>query len=143
MQNTIDDEYILEALAMSDSEFQERVNGIIRKGLEDGDIGYAYWSDIARTLKMARMKLVLASEGIKHILADPDSINKVRDVLEQWMQNPSAVSRAQKWQKILQEQDWTSVLEISKEGMVLRELSPMQFALPADINSSIARRYYR
>lgn len=143
MNEVYDDEFALRALKMSDQEFDVLVRGLVQNGLDDGDIGYAHWWNIAHNLKMKRMALVLHRESIKLVQEDPASINGALAVLSEWLKEPYPASRVLEWQRILRDHDWDTALSISKDGVDLRELSPCSFALPEDVRFGIVRQYYR
>jgi hypothetical protein len=143
MDETFDDDDILESLARSDDEFNAEVSALIQEGLADGDIGYRHWWSIAHNLKMAKMELVFCREAIKQIQADPNLRAGVFSVLDQWKMNPKSKERAEKWMNLLEAEDWDTILAMNSDGLRLREMSPMRFTLPEAVRVEITRQYYR
>jgi hypothetical protein len=133
----------LESLALSDFEFDEEIRSLIQEGLGDGDIGYREWWSIAHNLKMAKMELVFCKEAIKQIKANPNSVRNIADVLEVWKTCPNGKDRAERWMSILENGDWDTVLAMDSEGLRLREMSPMRFALSEGARFEITRKYCR
>ncbi|HAF43537.1 MAG TPA: hypothetical protein DCK83_00970 [Gallionellaceae bacterium] len=143
MYEAYDDDDTLQALALSDDEFNAEVGTLIQEGLADGDIGYRHWWSIAHNLKMAKMELIFCREAIKQIQEDPKWASEVFAVLDQWKNVPKSKERAEKWLKLLEAEDWDTILAMNSEGLRLRELSPMRFALPEAVSFEITRQYYR
>jgi hypothetical protein len=143
MNDSFDDDDVLESLSRSDEDFDAEVKSLIQEGLADGDIGYRHWWNIAHNLKMAKMELVFCREAIKQIQANPRCSDEVFTVLDQWKNYPKSKERAEKWLSLLEAEDWDAILEMSSEGLRLRELSPMRFALPEKVCAEITRQYYR
>ena len=143
MKDTYDDDDTLEVLALSDDEFNADVSSLIKEGLDDGDIGYRHWWSIAHNLTMAKMELVFCREAVKEIQVDSNCLEDVYSVLEQWKRTPEVKERAEKWMCLLDAEDWNTILAMNSEGLRLRELSPMRFALPEQVRAEITRQYYR
>lgn len=130
------------ALMMSDSRFSDLVSDLNKNGLEDGDIGYRYWTDIADDLKDMRMNFALHKEAIQQIQTDLARIDDVLNTLTKWIdQNPSP--DLEEWKMILHERDWASALAISDHGNELRKRSPCEFALTEDERLRIIGQYRR
>lgn len=143
MNESYDDDDTLESLALSDAEFDEEIRSLIQEGQCDGDIGYRVWWSIAYNLKMAKMELVFCKEAIKEIKANRNSVRNIADVLEVWKRCPDGKERAERWMSILENEDWDTALSMDSEGLRLREISPMRFALPEEARIEITRKYCR
>lgn len=129
-------------LVMSDSHFSDLVSNLNKNGLEDGDIGYRYWSDIVDDLKDMRMNFALHKEAILRIQTDAARIDDVLSKLATWLeQNPSP--DFEEWKNILHKHDWASALAISDRGNELRKWSPCLVALTEDERLGIIGRYRR
>lgn len=143
MKQIYDDEYTLQALALADNEFEDLVCSLIGKGMDDGDIGYRYWWNIAHSLKMAKMQLVLCRMAVSHIEEKPESIKAAFDLVDEWEEKGKSDARNATWKELMQRHEWNKILEISLEGLKLREINPIRFVLPESITNPVVRHYYR
>jgi hypothetical protein len=130
------------ALIMSDSHFSDLVSNLNKNGVEDGDIGYRYWTDIADDLKDMRMNFALHKEAIQRMQIAPACLDDVLNKLAEWInQNPSPDIK--EWQRILHECDWAAALAISDQANELRKRSPCLVALTEDERLRIIGKYRR
>jgi hypothetical protein len=88
--------------------------------------------------------LMLNTEAIKRMQADPALIDSALGILERWAamewRNKNQIPLFVEWQRILHERDWDVALTTGDLGNHLRKFSPCACTLPDDIRIEILRR---
>lgn len=92
--------------------------------------------------KHDRLSYLLHAEALKMLNADPSLIDRALGILDQWERLPAngkAKPFYDEWRRILQERDWTPVLEDTERANHLRQHSPLACLLPKERRLEIIR----
>lgn len=77
--------------------------------------------------------LMLHTEAVRMIRADPALIERIQSILEHWTsQDPKPNLVWDEWRCILREQDWETALAVSEWGNQIRQSSPLGCILPEE-----------
>lgn len=88
-----------------------------------------------------RQSLMLHTEAVQMMQADPSLIDRALRILDRWeamksQPHPSYVE----WRRILLERDWEAALSTSERGNQIRQSSPMSCVLPNEKRLAIIHR---
>lgn len=80
-----------------------------------------------------RQSLMLHTEAVRMIQADPALIERIQSILERWIsQDPIPNPVWDEWRRILRERDWETALAVSECGNQIRQASPLGCILPEE-----------
>lgn len=96
---------------------------------------------MARHEEQDRQSLMLHTESVLMMQADPSLIDRALRILDRWddmesKPHPSFIE----WRRILLERDWTAALSTSERGNQIRQSSPMSCVLPNEKRLAIMRQ---
>lgn len=80
-----------------------------------------------------RQSLMLHTEAIRMMQADPALIERAQSTLERWYSKETKpYSLWDEWRRILRERDWNTALSTSDWGNQIRQASPVGCILPEE-----------
>lgn len=80
-----------------------------------------------------RQSLMLHTEAVKMIQADPTLIERAQSILERWCSiRTIPYPLWDEWRRILREHDWEAALSVSEKGNEVRQASPLCCILPEE-----------
>lgn len=88
-----------------------------------------------------RQSLMLHTEAVLMMQADPSLIDRALRILDRWdgMKSKPHPSHIE-WRRILLERDWEAALSTSERGNQIRQSSPMSCVLPNEKRLAIMRQ---
>lgn len=101
-------------------------------------------SPMAHHEEQDRQSLMLHTEAVQMMQADPALIDRALRILDRWeamksQPHPSHVE----WRRILLERDWAAALSTSERGNQIRQSSPMSCVLPNEKRLAIMQQCRR
>jgi len=81
---------------------------------------------MAHHQEQGHQSLMLHTEAVRMIRADPALIERIQSILERWIsQDPRPNPVWDEWRRILRERDWETALAVSEWGNQIRQSSPL------------------